>query len=110
MKCSACGYDESIPFIEMKQGLDDIDGNKFLIYACPKCGVLKTVPIANALNKNHGCKCPWCGNTTEFAIKKEPAVLTCHHFNMVCSCGACGPDADSDVEAIEKFRMWVKNE
>jgi Lar family restriction alleviation protein len=50
-------------------------------------------------------KCPFCGNTDqdEFAIHKEwrqlPTIPAFWNYNVICSCGAMGPDADTKEEA-----------
>jgi ssDNA-binding Zn-finger/Zn-ribbon topoisomerase 1 len=127
MKCSVCGYDASIlafgkihvpdGYIVEDHGRDHFEnGDSFTtLYACPKCGTLQiNVLVEKEHVKFSGCKCPWCGNThpDEFAIHKEermqglPGQYT--NFRMTCSCGASGPDADSEKEAIEKYRR-LKN-
>jgi hypothetical protein len=137
MKCRACGYDEAAPFVKIHvpagyivedHGHDHFEnGDSFTtLYVCPHCGTLQVDLLMEKMqgierlakekegNKYFGCKCPWCGNThpNEFAIHKEdrlhefPSKYT--SYRMVCSCGACGPDADSEEEAIEKYRR-LKN-
>jgi hypothetical protein len=128
MKCRACGYDEAAPFVKIhipdgviivekdgREHWESTDTHQTL-YGCPKCGTLRLeYPL---MRKKHskfsGCKCPWCGNTDlfEFAIQKEERLvgLPGKHssYRVACSCGACGPDADSAEEAIEKYRR-LKN-
>jgi uncharacterized Zn finger protein len=139
MKCKACGYDEAAPFVRIhvpagyivvdKQGHEHFEyGDSFTtLYACPNCGTLRADLLMEKLNdikrlveekennRFFGCKCPWCGNTSlyEFAIHKEgrlpesPYAYT--SYRMVCSCGACGPDADNETEAIEKYKKWTED-
>jgi uncharacterized Zn finger protein len=123
MKCSACGYDDAAPFVKIhvpdgiiivkKNGKEHWEnGDTYqTLYGCPKCGTLRLdYPLAKKEHgKFSGCKCPWCGNIhpDEFAIHKEermrglPGQYT--NYRMTCSCGASGPDADSEEEAIEKY-------
>ena len=114
MKCAACGYDEALPFKKLLL----FPAKEQFVFACPKCGTVRLEkPEAGEVYKNrfHGCKCPWCGNTheEEFQISHtrksfDPLgeTMSYENFNMACSCGAVGPDADSEDKAIGKFRMW----
>jgi uncharacterized Zn finger protein len=91
------------------------------LYVCPRCGTLRVdlerlvKERGEKTNKFSGCKCPWCGNThpNEFAIHKEdrlnesPSAYT--SYRMACSCGACGPDADNEAEAVEKYKKWMED-
>jgi uncharacterized Zn finger protein len=124
MKCRACGYDEAAPFVKIhvsdgviiveKDGREHWEsGDTYqTLYGCPKCGTLRLeYPLTRKeRGKFSGCKCPWCGNThpDEFAIHKEErqaGILGEYTiYRVVCSCGACGPDADSEFEAVEKYR------
>jgi hypothetical protein len=124
MKCEVCGYDEAAPFVKIHVPnnaiivkKDDIEpwetgGAYQTLYGCPKCGTLRLKhPLARKEHgKFSGCKCPWCDNThpDEFAIHKEERMqgISGRHTNyrMTCSCGASGPDADSEEVAIEKYR------
>jgi ssDNA-binding Zn-finger/Zn-ribbon topoisomerase 1 len=125
MKCRACGYDGtstvflkvfvSIPHSDLDTEIhvqDEEESAEEIIYACPQCGTLRIA--VETENRFAGCKCPWCGNTypDEFAIHKEerlvglPGQYT--NYRMTCSCGASGPDADSEAEAVEKYRK-LKN-
>jgi hypothetical protein len=128
MKCRACGYDEAAPFVKIHVPdgviIVEEDGREHwengdtyqTLYGCPKCGTLRLeYPLARKERGPFaGCKCPWCSNTDplEFAIQKEErlAGLPAEHnsYRLVCSCGACGPDADSEKEAIEKYKK-LKN-
>jgi predicted RNA-binding Zn-ribbon protein involved in translation (DUF1610 family) len=108
MKCGACGFEENGPFFQFKM----TDGNKknHTVFSCPRCGVMQS--MRKHANQYEGCRCPWCGNVQreKFAVKKEKRYVNGHYssyenFNMRCSCGATGPDANSKEEAIEKFKM-----
>jgi hypothetical protein len=52
-------------------------------------------------------KCPFCKNTNqeEFAIHQEVRSLRFDPFhivyNVACSCGARGPDAETELKAVE---------
>lgn len=54
-------------------------------------------------------KCPFCGNTheDEFAVHTEIRDVDkawAHRvFNIACSCGAQGPDADTEAQAVYLF-------
>ncbi|MDR1902933.1 MAG: Lar family restriction alleviation protein [Treponema sp.] len=54
-------------------------------------------------------KCPFCGNTStdEFAIHHEVRSLGFDPFHIVynaaCSCGARGPDAETELKAVERW-------
>jgi hypothetical protein len=125
MKCEVCGYDGtgtaflkvfvSIPHSDLDAEIhiqNEEESAEGIIYACPECGALRV--DVETENQFAGCKCPWCGNThpDEFAIHKKdrfqgfPGQYT--NYRMTCSCGASGPDADSEEEAIEKYRR-LKN-
>jgi wobble nucleotide-excising tRNase len=57
--------------------------------------------------------CPFCGNTNkeEFAVglslrttfDDEGRMFPHKVFNACCSCGAKGPNTDSEEEAVEKW-------
>jgi hypothetical protein len=65
-------------------------------------------------------KCPFCGNTNqdEFAIRTSdkinlwnndlPAYMAA--YNIACSCGAMGPDADTKLKAVERWNKRTKEE
>ena len=49
--------------------------------------------------------CPFCKNKheEEMAVRKEVLLFDSLHFQVSCSCGACGPYADSIEEALDKW-------
>jgi hypothetical protein len=129
MKCRACGYDEAAPFVKIHvpDGIIIVeqDGREHwesgdtyqTLYCCPKCGTLRLeYPMERKEHsKFSGCKCPWCGNVHhgEFAIHKQDrfqGLPGCAYttYRVVCSCGACGPGANSEEKAIEKYKR-LKN-
>jgi hypothetical protein len=65
------------------------------------------------LQKNNFCNCPFCKNANqdEFAIHQEVRSIGLDPFhivyNVACTCGARGPDADTREEAVEKWNKRV---
>jgi Lar family restriction alleviation protein len=56
--------------------------------------------------------CPFCGeaNTDDLVVISEwrtipgpKGSINDHNFNVACSCGAMGPDADTPEKAVERW-------
>lgn len=68
--------------------------------------IIRPIRVVNPLGLTHGC--PFCGTWDE---EEEQAILetlndaktAIVNWNVVCSCGAMGPDADSREEAISRW-------
>jgi Lar family restriction alleviation protein len=52
-------------------------------------------------------KCPFCGNTNtnqyEFAVRTAKWNDGKAGYNVACSCGAMGPDADTREKVVERW-------
>jgi len=113
MKCAVCKYDVGFHFIKLN-GLFFDDGQTVSeAIACPNCRTVMVRPEKNQ-DRFKNCRCGWCGNThnSEFAIKKEKLEVNGNeweNFNVICSCGASGPDEKSEESAIGAYRRGMQN-
>jgi hypothetical protein len=107
MKCIVCGYKGNTRFEKFVVYARPPDRENRIAFACPSCGSLQTGGESVLFD---GCECPWCGNVEEsgfnFQTGRKPGSINEKIFNVVCFCGAMGPDASSKLEAVKKFKKW----
>jgi len=119
MKCQACNYDVPTPnlFTKLEGIYKSISGKTYNIFICPSCGTLKAC-LSKKNDEDHkdpfsGFKCPFCKNTDtrEFGITSsidDIAMSAKKTYAVICSCGARGSHADTEEEAIEKYRCAME--